>query len=404
MKMDKRYWIWLVKVMALFSFLSCQDNGKSAPEVEKNVEVKEILSTSIQVFEDNYKKILKKNTSYENIPSGCSSDSILNKVEPKSWVSGFFPGSLWYLYELTSEESWKQQATLYTESLSGQQFNKGTHDLGFMMYNSFGNGYKCAQYEKYTSILLESAKSLASRYNDKVGCIKSWDFPGWWEQYPVIIDNMMNLELLMWAYNYTNNQRFKEIAIKHSKNTALHHFINDSIAFHVVDYDTITGQVLNKGTFQGHSDSSAWARGQAWAIYGFTYIYKETGIPVFLNTAQKAANYFIKNLPDDYVPYWDFMAPDIPNEPKDASSAAIAASAFIELSGLVNEGTGIYMIAAENILLSLRNNYMIKEHDNNCGFVIKHNVVSKPHDAGVDVFLNYADYYYLEACLRYFEN
>lgn len=391
-----------ILILLIFIIFSGCKNQKSQLTNLQDEKVKEVLQESIELFKINYSKLISENEGDTTLPSGCNSEG-LQKVEPRSWVSGFFPGSLWYLYELTNEEYWKEHAEKYTSLLTEEQFNKGTHDLGFMMFNSFGNGYRLTGNQEYEPVLLESAKSLASRFNENTGVIKSWDFWGWWEQYPVIVDNMMNLELLMWASEHSNNDFYKEVAMSHSKTTIENHFFDEKIAFHVVDYDTITGEVLSKGTFQGYADSSAWARGQAWALYGFTYMYKETQQDEFLDKAKQIASFILNNLPEDYVPYWDFLAPNIPDEPRDASAASIIASALIDLSQLTENESSKYLEQAENILMSLQENYFFEPEENGCGFLIKHCVVSKPHNAGVDVSLNYADYYYLEACKRYFD-
>lgn len=335
------------------------------------------------------------------LPRTLKPNGQLMLVEPEDWTSGFFPGSLWYLYEHTKLDFWKKQAEKYTHVLESQQFNTSNHDIGFMMYCSYGNGYRLTQSESYRDILIQSARSLSKRFNPTVGCIRSWDFGKDKWDFPVIIDNMMNLELLFWATSQTKDSSFYKIAVRHADVTMENHFRADGSSYHVVDYDTISGKARGRMTFQGYNDASAWARGQAWALYGYTVMYRETGDKKYLDLTQKIADFIFKhkNMPADLVPFWDFNAPKIPNVPKDASAASVIASSLFELAALDSKNTARYNDLAQRIMKSLNNDYRSKIGENR-GFLLKQSTGFLPWGAEINVPLNYADYYYVEALMR----
>jgi hypothetical protein len=292
--------------------------------------------------------------------------------------------------------------------LEPEQFNKGTHDLGFMMYCSFGNGLRLLSTPAYKDILLTSARSLSTRFNPTVGCIKSWDSKPW--HYPVIIDNMMNLELLFWATQTSGDSSFYHVAVTHANTTIRNHYRPDYSSFHVVDYDSTTGAVIAKKTAQGFADSSAWARGQAWGLYGFTMVYRATHDARYLAQAEHIAHFLLTNpkLPADKIPYWDYDAPGIPANGgpsgplRDASAAAIMASALIELSHYVQPAEARqYLDVAEQIIVTLSSNVYKPVVGSNGGFILRHSVGNLPGHTEVDVPLTYADYYFVEAMLRY---
>lgn len=345
-----------------------------------------------------YKRLVEQFGKKETIPYTYINSQV-SGVDPVSWTSGFFPGSLWYLYEYTGENFWKEQAGEFTSKLKEQQFNKATHDLGFMMYCSYGNGYRLTNDPEYKQILIRSAESLCSRYSPKTGLIRSWDFGGWWKEYPVIIDNMMNLELILWASSVTDDSLFKQIAVSHSLNTMKAHYRPDKSCYHVVDFDSISGKSLNKGTLQGFSDSSSWARGQAWGLYGFTFMYRETGDSIFLKHAEEIADYILSQADnEDPVPCWDYSVANIPGEEKDASAGSVIASALLEIYSLTNNPR--YINASKKLLLALSGPEYFASDGENGGFLLKHSVANKPAGEGIDVPLNYADYYYLEAVIK----
>ena len=320
------------------------------------------------------------------------------------WTSGFYPGTLLYLYQFSHDTALLREAQDRLKLLVPEQFNKTTHDLGFMMYCSFGNDLRLTDRQEDKDILLNSARSLSTRFNPTVGCIRSWDSKPW--HYPVIIDNMMNLELLFWATHASGDSSFYKIAVTHAGTTMRNHFRPDYSSFHVVDYDTATGGIIAKKTAQGYSDSSAWARGQSWGLYGYTMVYRFTHNPVYLGQARHIAHFILtnRNLPADKIPYWDYNVPTIPNALRDASAAAVMASALIELSHYVapEEGRG-YLAVAETIIVGLSSNTYKAVVGSNGGFLLKHSVGNIPGHSEIDVPLTYADYYFVEAMLRYKE-
>ncbi|MFC1483514.1 glycoside hydrolase family 88 protein [Candidatus Neomarinimicrobiota bacterium] len=315
-----------------------------------------------------------------------------------SWTSGFFPGCLWNLYVYTSDEYWKDWAQFWTAGMTSEQYDTGTHDVGFKMFCSFGRGYLLAGEEEYKPVILQSAQSLATRFNSNVGCIRSWNN----RTFPVIIDNMMNLELLFWASKHGGGSALYDMAVSHGLRTMEDHVRTDGSTYQIVDYNPTTGTVIQKETGQGYTTESTWARGQSWGLYGFTMAYRHTGDNRFLETACKLADFVVDHLPEDYVPYWDYFAPNIPNEEKDASAAAIAASGLLELSGLVDstELQAKYWNTAENILASLSSDSYLAVSSNSSGILL-HGVGNHNSDSEVDVSLIYADYYFLEALLRH---
>ncbi len=330
-----------------------------------------------------------------------NTDSSVLAVTYKEWTSGFFPGCLWYLYKFTNDQKWKEDAEKWTNSLEPAKWLTNTHDLGFVLFTSFGNGYLLTKDSSYKNVLLQAARSLSTRFNPTVGSVKSWDGGSW--HYPVIVDNLMNLELLFWATQVSHDTSFYHIAITHVNNDLKYRFRKDGSTYHVLDFDPTTGKLLAKKTAQGYSDSSCWARGQAWAIYGLTTIYRYTHNKEYLQYAEKAANYFIQqiNKIPDHIPYWDFNAPGIPNEERDVSAAAIAASALLELSHYDDRVKKIYYNTAVQILKSLSSEKYLAKAGTNHHFLLMHGVVNKHGGTGINVPLIYADYYFLQALWRY---
>ena len=320
-------------------------------------------------------------------------------IDAKDWTSGFFPGSLWLCYGLTGDETLHAAARKYTERLEGIQYYKGTHDLGFKVYSSFGN-QQLIEHDAHTDqVIFEAANSLISRCDPAIGLIRSWDFGEW--NYPVIIDNMMNLEMLFWASKHTGDPKDRDVAVRHADITMKNHFREDCSSYHVVSYND-DGTVESQGTFQGYSDSSAWARGQAWGLYGYTMCYRETGDRRYLDHAERIAAFIMNHpaTPEDRIPYWDYNAPDIPAAPRDASAAAVMSSALFELSTLVPEGQK-YFDYAETLLMNLSSDAYLAQKGTNGGFILMHSVGHLPANSEIDTPLNYADYYYLEALGRY---
>jgi len=317
------------------------------------------------------------------------------------WCSGFYPGTLLYLYQQTKDTALYNEAKRILNVLKNEQFNTNTHDLGFMMYCSFGNANLINPSPEYKDILLNSAKSLSTRFNPTVGCIKSWD--GKPNEYLVIIDNMMNLKLLFWATHVSGDSSFYKIAVSHANTTMQNHFRADNSSYHVLNYNATTGAVQQKKTAQGFADESAWARGQAWGLYGYTEVYRETKDKKYLAQANKIATFILSNpnLPADKIPYWDFNAPDIPNALRDASAAAIMASALLELSMYDKASSKKYFKTAETILKNLSAEKYKAAAGTNGGFILQHGVGHMPNKTEIDVPLTYGDYYFIEAMMRY---
>ena len=322
-------------------------------------------------------------------------------VDPKDWTSGFYPGTLWEAYRLTGDERLRAEAGKFTARLEGIQYYKGTHDLGFMVFCSYGQQQQTLHDAHSAEVIVEASNSLISRCDPAIGVIRSWDFGEW--NYPVIIDNMMNLEMLFWASKHTGDPQYRDVAVRHADITLRNHFREDASSYHVVSYND-DGTVESRGTFQGCSDTSAWARGQGWGLYGYTMCYRETGDTKYLDHARRIAAFIMNHprTPEDLVPYWDYDAPDIPDAPRDASAAAVIASALFELSTLVPESEGkTYFDRAEAMLMSLSSDAYLAEKGTNGGFILKHSVGHLPAESEIDTPLNYADYYYLEAIQRY---
>lgn len=388
-----------IQILLLFLvFVSCKEQIQEPFSVEK-------ATKALQFASEQYEGMIKSVSKTNKFPRTTHKDGTLGLVNASDWTSGFYPGTLWYLYEFNTRDIFKTEAITFTNLIENQQKNTHTHDLGFMLYCSYGNAYRIhkTKQEKYRNVLLQGAKSLSSRFNDKVGAIKSWDWNKEWE-FPVIVDNMMNLEYLFWATKKSGNSIYYKQAVSHADLTIKNHFRKDNSTVHVVNYNPNNGEIDSKFTVQGYADDSIWARGQAWALYGFTMMYRETKDLKYLNQANKIASLIFnhKNMPTDLIPYWDYNAPTIPNAPRDTSAAAIIASALLELKSYVDTNLQRdYLEKATTILNNLGNsNYTAKLGENN-HFILKHATGYLPKGKEIDVPLNYADYYYVEALTRY---
>lgn len=344
------------------------------------------------------------NIDYTMQPRNIAKDSTrwhLRPVCAEEWCSGFYPGVLWYDYELTGDKEVLRHARKSSEEV-GKIVDKPVfdHDLGFLVYCSLGNGYRLTKDASYKRVLLNAADSLATLYNPKVGTILAWPrniemFGG----HNTIMDTMMNLELLFWASKNGGNPCLHDIAVKHAETTMRHHFRPDNTCYHVAVYNQDTGEFIRGCTHQGYSDSSVWARGQSWAVYGYTVVYRETRDNRFLDFAKKVTDAYLARLPQDHVPYWDFDDPRIPNAPRDASAACVVASALFELSCYVDSETSArYLDAAKKMLASLSSeNY--KSADTRSSF-LDHSTGHHPAGSEIDASIVYADYYYIEALSR----
>ncbi|HCU45466.1 MAG TPA: glucuronyl hydrolase [Sphingobacterium sp.] len=327
------------------------------------------------------------------------------------WCSGFYPGTLWYLYEETQDRGLLQKVEEKLPYLEKEKYNIGTHDLGFMLFCSFGNGLRLTgDSVKYKDVLVTGAASLASRFNETTKTIRSWDHKPW--HYPVIIDNMMNLEFLTQVSKMTGNKRYYDLAVTHAETTLRNHFRKDYSSYHVIDYDVNTGKVIAKKTHQGAFDESAWSRGQGWALYGYTMMYRETKKKEFLNQARHIAKYISNhpNLTQDLIPYWDFDKDKIDQFSKmyakkdlrEVSAAALYASALLELAQYtVGKESTLYLTKAETMLTNLSKAPYKAEYGKNGGYLLQHRLGALPLNSEIDVPLTYADYYYVEALIRY---
>jgi unsaturated chondroitin disaccharide hydrolase len=339
----------------------------------------------------------------DKLPRSLDESGKLTTSNSSWWCSGFYPGTLFYLYENSKDSALYNEAIKRLVLLEKEQFNKTTHDLGFMMYCSFGHANRLNPSEKYKQILINSAKSLSSRFDPKLGVIRSWDSKNKPSEFLVIIDNMMNLELLFYATRVTGDSSYYKIAVSHADETMKHHFRPDYSSYHVVDYNPITGGINKKRTHQGAADDSAWARGQGWGLYGYAVMYRETKNKKYLDQANHIAKFILNhpNLPKDKIPYWDFDAPNIPNALRDASAGSLIASALIELAGYNNKDVSKnYLAVAEEIIKTLSTKEYKASLGTNGGFLLKHSVGHLPKQSEVDVPLTYADYYYAEALFR----
>ncbi|TCC87444.1 glycoside hydrolase family 88 protein [Pedobacter hiemivivus] len=383
---------WTVGYLCMLLF--CVSVGVKAQVTKPNI------NKVLDVAEQQYKSYLKLYPNNALYPRSVNKDGSIRLVKSKDWTSGFFGGNLWYMFYLTRNGKWKNEAIRYTETLENEKYNKTTHDLGFVLYNTFYKAYHITHKNSYKEVLLEASRSLSSRYNPKVAAIRSWDFKPF--KYPVIVDNLMNLEMLLWASKISGDSSFYHIAVSHADVDLKYRFRTDHSTYHVLDFNPANGELIKKQTFQGYADSSCWARGQAWAIYAYTFLYRETKDPKYLVQAENAADYFLSqtDLSDDPIPFWDFNDPEIPNVSKDASAAAVAASGLLELSTYVGAKKKYYE-RAQAILSALCTDEYLAKPGTNQYFLLKHSTGHRPHQDEIDAPLIYADYYFLEALYRY---
>ncbi|MDR0791803.1 MAG: glycoside hydrolase family 88 protein [Chitinophagaceae bacterium] len=357
-------------------------------------------------FADKQYHVLMQNTAADKMPQSFDSSKreVIN-MNRTWWCTGFYPGSLINIFEETKDSSLWYEALRALKVIEPNQYNTGTHDLGFMMYCSFGKAYALTHDAAYKNILFNSAQSLSTRFRPVIPAIQSWNKFGTFTC-PVIIDNMMNLELLEWVSQNGGSDKYANIAIQHANTTMKNHYRPDYSSFHVVDYDTITGKVLQKVTHQGYANNSAWSRGQSWGLYGYVVMYRFTKDQTYLSFAKHIAQFLLKhpNMPKDLIPYWDYDDKAIPNVPRDASAAAILASALLEL-GQYTSGNEkqFYVESAAKILQTLSSPAYRSPVGGNGGFILMHSTGALPMKSEVDVPLIYADYYFLEALKRYKE-
>ncbi|WP_255501796.1 glycoside hydrolase family 88 protein [Olivibacter sp. SDN3] len=362
-----------------------------------------LIQENFDFARDQY-KTLAKHIPADKMPQNYNPET--GKIDARNiewWCSGFYPGSLWLIYEQTKDPEIHQEALRALKVIEPNKTFTGNHDLGFMMYCSFGNAYRITGERAYKDVLFQSAKSLTTRYRPTIRAIQSWDKNKYWEC-PVIIDNMMNLEMLNWVSDNGGDKKFKDLAIIHSNTTLKNHFRSDYSSYHVVDYHPENGTVNRKATWQGAANTSSWARGQGWALYGFTMMYRDTRDEKYLKQAEGIAKFILNhpNLPEDKIPYWDFDAPLIPFAVRDASAGALIASALLELGQYVKaEEKQWYVEHAEKMIRSLASNDYRSKPGENGGFLLTHSTGALPLNSEIDIPIIYADYYFLEALKRY---
>ena len=359
-------------VIFIFSFWGCQQQNENT-EIKSKLH---LFESCLKYAEGQLERTVREVDNFSRFPRSTQPDGKWKLVNAKNWCAAFFPGSLWYMYEWTGDLKWREWAEKWTANLESNKFRTDTHDVGFLIYCTFGNGYRLTGNEHYRDVLIQAAQSLAQRYNPTVGAIKSFDWRP--EKFPMAIDVMMNLELLFWAAKNGGGQELYDIAVRHAETNMREIIREDGGTYHMIYFDDKTGEIERKDTFQGYGPETTWARGHTWAIYGFSFCYRETGDKRFLNTAIRLADYYLKNLPEDHVPYWDFQAPASQKE-KESSAAAIAASALLQLSDLVEE-TNLkkeYQKAVFDMLSSLcSEKYLSKGTENSS--ILLHSVGHRP--------------------------
>lgn len=366
-----------------------------------NSTTKNTSATAENLLEARYKMLLDYPVDSMSMPRSMTiKTNDIKKVPSRDWTSGFFAGNLWQLYRLTGNDAYKKQAEKWTPFSKKESVNRNSHDVGFKVYCSYGEALKVENKQEYKDVIIKGAETLCTRFDAKVGAIRSWDFNKEIWDYPVIIDNMMNLELLFEATKLSGNKKYQDIAIQHANTTLKNQFRDDNSCYHVIDYDPKTGAVRKKTTLQGYNDDSVWARGQGWAVYGFTMSYRYTKDPAYLKQAEATAQFFMtnKNLPEDGIPYWDFKDPSIPNSPRDVSAATVMASALYELYGYTKNNS--YLAFANKIIATLESDKYILGPKVNAPFIFDHSTGNWPKHDEIDEPIIYADYYFLEALLR----
>ena len=380
--------IYVLAAMMLAAVSCASDRAQIAELTDK------VFDRAVEQFQ-----LMDSNLGEGEYPRTINPDGSFRKSDAKWWCCGFYPGSLWYVYEYTGNEQIKSLAEKYTKSIV-PAYARQDHDMGFIFWCSYGNAFRLTGDETYKTAIEESARMLAARFSPVTKTIRSWNYP---LEYQVIIDNMMNLELLEEASKMFECDSLATIARTHANTTMENHFREDYTSYHLVCYDMENGSVAKKQTVQGYADDSAWARGQAWALYGYTMMYRETGNEAYLKQAANVGDMILGYLPEDGVTYWDFNDPAVPDTYRDASAAAVMASAYIELSGYVAsmKQKKAYLSTAETILGTLASDEYLCAPGECHGFLLKHSVGNLPKNSEVDVPLTYADYYFLEALLRY---
>lgn len=394
MKLNMKICLFLA--VAALSASCCRQESME----ELTARVFERAAAQFLVLDANIDSVALANPGEPVYPRSINDDGTLWTSGYKWWCSGFYPGSLWYVYEYTADEKYKDLALKYQAGLEPLRYRTDDHDIGFQLMCTYGNCLRITKDSLCVPVIVDGANSLATRFDPEVGCTRSWDNKKY--TFPVIIDNMMNLELLFKAFELGGPDSLKNIAVTHAYTTMKNHFREDNSTRHILDYDPETGEIIKVYGGQGYSEDSAWARGQSWALYSFPMVYRFTQDPKMLEHAIAVAEYIIPRLPEDGIPYWDFDAPEVPNDVKDASAAAIMSCGLIELSKYVDaEKSARYLAVAETMLRSLASEEYLAAEGEVYGFLLKHSTGHRTKNSEVDVPLTYADYYFLEALMRW---
>ena len=383
----------IITIILIMSIVACSAVKKE----EKIIDVNRVLDLNVLKIKESLNGLNVVDSFPRNIEQGEMNWGV---VGVRDWCSGFWPGVLWYAYEYSGDEAIKHGAERFTNPLKEIAYTPALdHDIGFMVYCSYGNGYRLTGNEEYKKVMLSAADTLATLYNPNVGSIHSWPIK---KEYPhnTIIDNMMNLELLYWAAKNGGGKRLYDIAESHANVTMKNIVRSDDAVYHLGSFNKDTGEFIKGFTHQGYADESMWARGQTWGMYGFAISYRETGRLDFLDTAIRLSDHFLERLPEDGIPYWDFDDPKIPNAPKDASAAAVAACGLFELSSLVKDEKlkTKYFTAASKLVEKLSSKEYLSGDTNQA--LLLHSTGHHPRNSEIDVSIIYADYYFMEALLR----
>lgn len=381
-------------LLSALVFAACNTQQESLDQLSQRV---------FSLAQEQY-LLLDQGVPADRAPKYLNEQDSLITSDMNWWCSGFFPGSLWMVYEQSGNEAIRRLAEKNTLKLEHLLDHDTDHDIGFQINNSYGHAYRITHQEQWKPMILAAAERLATRFNPVTKTLRSWDFvqKGRDWQWPVIIDNMMNLELLTHAAHLYDRKDLEEIAHTHALTTLENHFRADYSTYHLVDYDSICGEARLHHTVQGFADESAWARGQAWAVYGYSMMARETHLERYLTQAEHIARYLLNRLPTDGIPFWDFDSDKLPDDLRDASAGAIMASAFAELSTLTQDKalSAKLHAMAETQVRTLASPLYLAAPGTNGGFLLKHSVGNIPGGTEIDVPLTYADYYFLEALCR----
>jgi unsaturated chondroitin disaccharide hydrolase len=384
------------KEIALEPILKRRELEQTAPLERNAVE---------QAFQEVLKKVnTNLDTFTHRFPAAASENNIYPATDNVDWTTGFWTGILWLAYEVSGDSRYRNAAELQVTSFkerAEKRIDTDHHDMGFLYSLSCVAAHKLTGSEEGKQAALEAAELLMLRYKEKGGFIQAWGSLDDPKNYRLIIDCLMNLPLLYWSSQITEDPKYRQVAVEHFRSAVSTVIREDASTYHTYYFDPITGEPNHGVTHQGYSDDSCWARGQAWGIYGLplTYIYeKDTIVP---EAFKRLANYFLNRLPEDWIPYWDLIFTSR-DEPRDSSAASIAVCGLLEMCKWLDPkdpDRELYRNAAFRMLQSLMERYTTKDMPDSNGLLL-HAVYSKPHNLGVDECNLWGDYFYVEALVR----